>query len=204
MQKAGVILLILLMGLPILLSAQDYNDPSVETDWDDYKYELYAAGDQTFIVTLGVAFPAAFLNQGDTISHQISPPIGGSGSLIYNYYFSSRFFAGIEVSGIFLPTLGGNTLFLIPVGIRVGTQFITGRFEFPIAATVGVSWHRYLNFGHVGIYMKASASAFYRVTSSWAYGVTASWYVLPQWTGNKRENVIGNVATFTLSARYHF
>jgi len=204
MQKAGVVVLILLMGLPILLSAQDNSDPSIETDWDDYKYDLYAAGDQTFIINLGVVFPVIFLNQGNRIAHQISPPVGGSGSLIYNYYLTSRFFIGGEVSGMFLPTLGGNTVFLIPAGIRVGTQFLRGRFEFPISFTLGASWHKYLNFGHFGVFGKVGASAYYRVSNSWAYGLSANWFMIPQFTGNRSQNVIGNVVTFSLSARYHF
>jgi hypothetical protein len=204
MCKAGVILLILLLGLPVLLVAQENTDPSVETDWDDYIYDLYARGDQTFLISVGLITPTLFINNGKAVHHNIHPPMGGTGTIAFNYYFHARFFLGAELSGMFFPTMGGNVLFIIPLGLRAGTQFIVGRFEFPIAAAVGMSWHTYLDLSHYGLYLKAGGSALYRASAHWAFGVTSNWYWFPEWTGNSRENVFGNFLDFTLSARYQF
>jgi len=105
---------------------------------------------------------------------------------------------------MFLPTIGGNTLFLIPIGARVGTQFIVWRFEFPVSLSVGVNWHNFLNETYFGMYAKLGGSAFFRVTSEWAFGISATWGWFPEWTNEPRKNIDGNIVELTVSARYHF
>ena len=200
--KAGIIIIFtLLMGLPALLSAQE--DDPYDDFWDNYVYELFAPGDQVFMVSLGIATPTVFYGSSGRINHQISSA-GGTGTLVFNYYLSSKMFVGAEVSGMFLPTIGGSTLYTIPLGARVGTHFITGRFEFPVAVAAGVVWHTYLDFGNFSFFAKASASALYRVSGNWAFGVTASWYFFPQFTSFSQQNVFGNVMDINLTARYQF
>jgi len=201
--RAGFyILLILLLGLPVMLCAQD--DDSQDDLWDDFAYDAFVKGDRTFTISLGIVFPTVFVNQGEIKYHQIDPPVGGTGSLGINYFFNPRFFIGGEVAGMFLPTLGGNILYVIPLGFRVGTQFILGRFEFPINAVIGMVWRTYMDLGHYGFYLKASASALFRATNDWAFGLTSSWYYFPEWTSKKSEDVFGNIVDLTLIARYQF
>jgi hypothetical protein len=184
----------------MLLTAQD-NNPSFETDWDDYHYELFAPGDQTFLISLGIITP---MNNTGAFNDKIDPPIGGTGSLILNYFLTPRLFIGGEIGGLFLPTIGGGTLFIVPLGIRVGTQFVLdGRFEFPIAAAIGMSWRNYLNLGYFGLYTKASASAFYRTTTYWGFGATVNWYWFPEFRA-QQESIHAHFFDFNLSARYHF
>jgi hypothetical protein len=199
MHKAGSILLLLLIGMPVLLAAQGNDDP----EWDYYD-DIYARGDQTFIISLGTIFPTIFRNNGETIDHKLTPPVGGTGSLAYNYYFTKEFFAGAEIGGMFINTLGSNTLYIIPIGLRGGWQFSFGKFEFPVTAAVGMALHRYLSEGYFGLYLKGGAAAFYRVTNNWSFGINTDWFWLPQWTGDKAKNVYGNMIDLTLSARYHF
>ena len=202
MRKAGIIvLLVLLTGMPVLITAQD-NNPSVETDWDDYQYELYAPGDQTFIISLGVVFPIAFLGDPSADISKISPRIGGTGSLNLNYYLTSSIFVGAEIAGMFLPTIDRETLFIIPLGIKVGTQFIFDRFEFPISGTIGISWRNYLDNSYFGMYMKAGGSAYFRTTTYWGFGLSSNLYWFPEWT--KERSIQGLFLDLTLSARYHF
>jgi len=195
------VILILMTGFPVMLAAQE-DDPAIEPDWIDYSSDLYVAGDQTFIITLGTVFPAGFYNnKGDLIDMKFTPPVGGTGSLVYNYYLSSAFFMGGEVSGMFISTLRQNSLFLVPLGIRLGTQFIAGRFEFPFTLGLGMVWHTYLDYGYYGFYAKAEAAAFFRATSEWSFGITANWSWLPQWSKNPMD---GHFIYTLLSARYHF
>jgi hypothetical protein len=205
MLKAEAIILSILIGFPIMLSAQDESEnPSNEPGWDYYYDDMFTRGDQTFIITLGTIFPTVFLHNGEKINHNISPPIGGTGSLSYNYYLTNHIFAGAEVMGMFLYTLGGNPLFIIPLGARAGYQFNVWRFEIPLNMGMGMVWHRYLNSKYYGFYLKGGASAFFRATLSWSFGINTNWYWLPEWTSDKSMNVYGNVLDITLSARYHF
>ncbi|MDR3020711.1 MAG: outer membrane beta-barrel protein [Treponema sp.] len=205
MRKAGAIFLLLLMGLPILLAAQeDGAEPEVEPDWDEFWTDLYVRGDQTFNISLATVFPAVFLNNGQIIEHKIHPPVGGTGGLSYNYFFNSNVFLGGELSGNFLPTISENFLYIITFGLRGGYQFNIRRFEFPVFAAIGMSWQTYLDLGYYGLYMRGGAGGYFRATSDWSFGLVSSWIWLPQWTDEASKNVDGNVLDLTISARYHF
>ena len=218
LKKAGilpvhVLILLLLMFFPVVLSAQEDGDsqdsdgdPSVESDWyDDLYTDLYVKGDQVFVISLGTIFPAIFGDNKGLINPQFTPPVGGVGSLSYNYYVNSKLFIGGELSGFFIHTLRKNTLFIVPLGARIGTQFILGRFEFPLFYSFGMAWHTYRDYGYYGFYMKAGAGAYFRPMHEWSFVITANmgWY--PQWI--KKDNsfsVNGSFVDVMLSARYHF
>jgi len=199
------LILLLLVCLPVLIYAQEEGDnPSVEDDWEIYEMDLYTAGDQTFIISVGTTFPAVFVNEGRVIPHNFSPPIGGTGALAYNYYLSSNFFVGAEFSFVFNSTLGNNMVYLIPLGARAGYQFNIWRLEFPLNITLGMALHRYLNMSYLGLFMKGGAAAYYRFNADWSFGLTTNWSWFPEWTGDRKRNVDGNLVEVMLSARYHF
>jgi len=205
--------IILLISFPVTLFAQQDDDPSIEDGWDDYFTDLYMRGDQTFIISLGTLFPTVFIGnvaasdediKKGVINPNFKPPVGGTGLLAYNYYLHPKFFVGGEVSGFFIPTLRGHTLFVVPLGLRAGTQFIFGRFEFPVSISLGMCWHTYLDYGYYGLYMKGTGAAYFRATSDWSFGLSTTWGWFPQWTSEPRQNVDGNFVYTMLTARYHF
>jgi hypothetical protein len=219
MQKVRFFLLLLglcwFSGQGAVLFAQEEDeddqdiDVPLETDWFDYVSDTYSRGDQTFNISLGVIFPTIFLNNGSKIDHNFSPPVGGAGTLAYNYYLSSLFFVGGEVSVQFNYTLGKNTVFIIPLGVRAGVQFVISRFEFPLFMVVGVAPQRYLNDGYAGLFLKGGASGFFRFNPDWSFGLNVDWSWYPQWPREDgspvpSKNVDANVLGLTLSARYHF
>ena len=205
MQKATAFFLLLLLS--VSLYAQEDDDDiygPIESDWGIYMPELYSKGDQTFIITLGCVFPAVFVNEGDIIEHNFVPPVGGTGALAYNYFVNSHVSVGAEISGLFNSTLAGNTVFMIPIGLRVGYQFILWRFEFPFTLSLGVNWHRYLNMGYFGYFMKFGGAVYYRFNPDWSFGINTCWGWYPEWTDEPKKNVDGNIIDLTLSVRYHF
>jgi len=208
MHKTRAKLVLLLFFLPFILFAQqddsESNDPSRETDWEDFKTDLYSFGDQTFTISLGVCFPVLFYNNGEKINHNFTPPVGGSGSLSYYFYFNSWFHLGGEINGLFLPTIAKDTLYIIALGIKPGVQFVIWRFEFPLNLTVGMTWHRYLDKVYYGFYMKGGGSVYYRFNPEWSFGITSNWCWFPEWTEDSNKNINGNIVELTLSARYHF
>ena len=207
MRKAGAFfLLLLLVFFSPLLNAQEQEPPDeINPDWGEiYQPEQYTMGDQIFSITLGFVFPVVFFNNGEIKEHNFQPPVGGTGALGYSFFLSPNIFVGGEISGMFLSTLGQNTAFFIPIGIRVGYQFIVWRLEIPLSLTAGVIWHRYLNQGYFGMYIKAGGSVFYRFNADWSFGVNANWCWFPQWTSEPEKNVDGHLAELTLTVRYHF
>ncbi|MDR2964837.1 MAG: hypothetical protein LBU88_03580 [Treponema sp.] len=200
--KAGVIFLIILISLPIQLSAQDSN-PDVD-DWEDFRTELYVRGDQTIIISAGTVFPLIFLNNGKKLEMNFTPPVGGSGSFAYNYYLTSNLFFGGEIAIQFMPSIRNDTLFIVPLGARIGYQFLFGKIEIPISAGFGMSWQRFLNAGYYGIYARGGLGVYFRATTGWSFGLTTNWYWIPQWTNDSERNVDGHMLDLLLSARYHF
>jgi hypothetical protein len=110
---------------------------------------------------------------------------------------------GGELSGSFSGTRGGNMLFMVPFGVRLGYQFLFRRFEFPVSVMFGGASQMYLEKGYFGIILKGSASAFWRFSSDWSFGLNGAWWYVPQWPNNG-QNSYGNFIELTMSARYHF
>jgi hypothetical protein len=202
MRRAQAFLLILLFSFPLLYAQEEDKPP--DGDWDYYNPDSYTRGDQTFIISLGTIFPVVFFNNGTTMNHNFSPPVGGAGTLSYNYFFTPNIFLGGEIGGVFMPTLGNNMLYEILLGARTGYQFYVWRLEFPLNITVGMIWYNYLNFKYYGLYLKGGGAAYFRFNSEWSFGINANWYWLPQWTSEYKKNVDGNMVDIMLSARYHF
>jgi len=218
MRKVQIFLVLLglcwFSGQGTFLYAQDQDDNDedsdypesipIESDWDKYITNLYSKGDQTIIISPGVNFPVLFLNNGKRIAHNIDPPVGGILSLAYTYFFGAHFFLGGGVGFYFDHTLGQNTLFLIPIGIKTGWQFILGRFEFPLDVTGGIIFHRYLDLSYTGFFIKGGVSAYFRFNPDWSFGICGDWNWLPQRPVESNYNIDANLFGLTLSVRYHF
>ena len=143
MPRAWFLLLILLFVFPPIFAQGWSGDDTeespaipVDPDWyDDYNISIYSRGDRTFSMTLGIIFPTVFSNIPNN-DHGLST-VGGTGALSFNYFLTSNIFVGGEISGKFSFTRQGNSLFIIPMGARIGYQFVYRRFEFPVSLMVG-------------------------------------------------------------------
>ena len=186
-----------------------YDGIPYEDDWEGYISDPYTRGDQTFTISLGLSIPTVFVNKGKAIDHNFEPPVGGTGSLAYTYFFGSHLFVGGEIGVVINGTLAKGSIFLVPIGLRAGWQFVFRRFEFPLFAVIGFAPQRYLNLNYVGLFMKGGGGAFYRFNPDWSFGLNVDWNWYPQWPlengkPNRDKNVDANILGITLSARYHF
>jgi hypothetical protein len=181
-----------------------------ETDWEDYRPDLYTRGDKTFTISAGVVFPTLFLDhEGKQIKRPNFTAVGGAGSLAFTYFLGPHFFLGGEVGVNINSTLAENMIFIVPLGVRAGWQFILRRFEIPLTMVVGVAPQRYLNLGYAGLFVKGGVSVYYRFNPDWSFGANADWFWYPQWPMEDgkpapSKNVDANIIGVTLSARYHF
>jgi len=206
MRKAAAFLLIMLISFP-LLYAQDFDSPPDDApggDWDFYNQNALSRGDQTFIISVGMVFPLMFINNGKTLKNNFYPPLGGGGSLSYNYFLTRNIFLGGELNGSFLPTIGNNMFYGILLGARAGYQFYIWRLEIPFNVSVGMTWQRFLGNRYYGMFLKGGGAAYFRFNSEWSFGVHSNWYWLPQWTNDSSKNVDGHMVDFLFSVCYHF
>jgi hypothetical protein len=188
-------------GVPLF--AQDSNDEETpEDDWEGVVPSLYASGEQNFVITLGVTLPPLFTSSGGTVPSNVK--VGGTGSLAYNYFVTRHVFVGGEISGMFAGTLGKNMLYIIPFGLRLGYQFVLGKFEFPLALMIGGAPQTYLDTNYFGLFLKPSASVFFRFNPDWSFGFNTAWWFVPEWTKDSKKNMNAHFLELTLSARFHF
>jgi hypothetical protein len=206
-------ILLLLIGLCPLAAQSgedDWDDGSGDEipadDWVGFMPNLYSRGDQAFGISFGVVLPTFFVASGGEVLPR-NIVIGGTGSLSYDYFFGAHLFAGGELQGMFAPTKGDHMLFMIPVTVRVGWQFIIKRFEFPLSLGIGFAAQQFKtskSYGYTGFFAKPRASAFFRFNPDWSFGITTAWWWVPQIIKNSDDSVHGHFFEATLAVRYHF
>jgi len=182
----------------------------IESDWSRIP-TLYTWGDQNFCINLGLVIPLFFVEQNRGRQKK-QMNLGGMGSLGYNYFLGPHLFIGGELTGMFASTVGENMYYIVPIGFRVGYQFIVGRFEFPLYGVIGVAPQSYDQRSYLGFFAKPAAGAYFRFNSDWSFGLGASYWWVPQWTSKIREgdnvsskiNIHGFFLEISLAVRYHF
>jgi hypothetical protein len=202
--------LLIIAGLCPLAAQDAWNDEPAdgeevpaEDDWSGFMPSLYSMGDQTFSIALGIVVPAVFTNgNGDILARNMT--IGGAGSLSYDYFLSSHISVGGELQGMFAPTLGNHMLYVIPISLRAGYQFVLGRFEIPLSLGLGIAPQKFLEFDHLSFFLKPRAAVFFRFNPDWSFGINTAWWWIPQVNAKPEESVNGHFFEATIAARYHF
>jgi hypothetical protein len=199
--------MILLVGLFFPLSAQESEEEDdddegilpIESDWSVINADLYSRGDKIFAINAGPIFPLFFTDSSGLLDNKVY--IGGAFNLSYNWFLNAHLFFGGEAGFMFAPTWGKNMLFMVPFGLRAGYQFVVWRFEFPVSLMVGLAPQKKQAEEFFGLVAKAQTAAYWRALPSWSFGLTGTWWLVPQWADH---TVLGNFVELTVSARYHF
>ena len=201
-----LVLMMLILISGFCLSAQETvpeespDDAPPDSGMVDIISAPFSRGDRNFVISLGAIIPTIF---GGLENNEHGLSLGGVGSLAFNYFITPNIFIGGELGGMFSGTRGGNMLYVVPFGARIGYQFWFQRFEIPVSLMLGAAPERYLGKGYIGPIAKGSASAFWRYNPEWSFGLNSVWWLLPQWPKNG-NNATGNFLELTLSARHHF
>lgn len=203
-------LFVLLLVFPLLgLFSQEQappnenpESPPIGSERDDYNITMYSRGDKTFTISLGVLIPTIIAGKGmDDNEHGLK--VGGTGSLAFNFFLTSNIFLGGELGGMFMATRAKNMLYMVPMGARVGYQFVYRRFEFPVSVLVGFAPQKYLESNYGGLIIKPGLSVFWRFNPDWSFGLNGNWWFVPQ-RPKDGQKALGNFLELTLAARYHF
>ncbi|MDR2553456.1 MAG: hypothetical protein LBD31_09890 [Treponema sp.] len=188
--------------------SEDEGRVPIESDWSGVS-TLYSRGDQIFSIGLGLA-KALFYADQEKGYLESNMNLGGMGALGYSSFLGPHLFWGLELGGMFASTLGENMYYIVPMGFRIGTQFVYRSFEFPLSFMVGMAPQSHQKISYLGLFAKPSAGIFFRFHSEWSLGLSSSFWWVPQWTRKEREehsgfvNVHGFFLEFSLGIRYHF
>ncbi|MDR1127310.1 MAG: hypothetical protein LBL06_04190 [Treponema sp.] len=199
MYKAIAFFLIVFCLFPTF--AQDEEEVPIE-EWDVEAPSLYTSGEQNFAISVGLVLPLFFNGrEGQTVNNVNA---GSMLSLAYNYYLASHFFLGGEIGGMFAATLGENMLYIVPFGLRIGYEFVLGRFEFPFSVMFGAATQKYLETDYFGFFLKPMVSIFFRFSPDWSFGLNSAWWIVPEWVSESRKDITGHFLEITISVKYHF
>jgi hypothetical protein len=177
-------------------------DLPITSEWGGMPLTGYTRGDKLFNINAGIIVPLFFLSaSGDLMLNKLYA--GGILSLAYHYFLNSNLFFGAILQWSFAQTLGENFLYLVPIGVTLGYQFVVNRFEFPVSITLGGMSEQYLTYNGYWPFLKPQAACFFRFNSNWSFGMNTAWFLVPQWSNTPEKNATGNFMEITLSARYH-
>jgi hypothetical protein len=189
------------IGPGLFLAVAQEGELPIDSEWPEISPDVYSRGDKFFSISLGPLIPLPFIKESTSYKSKIK--VGGTLSLSYNYFFTSHVFFGGELGGMFAQTIAKDFIYIVPMGLRAGYQFILGRFEIPLTLMIGFAPQVRLEENYGGLFVKPSASFFWRFYPDWSFGLNTAWWFVPQWP-KEGINVYGNFLEVTLSARYHF
>ncbi len=173
------------------------------TDDEEFVYKMNQKGDQ-------------FIKLGLMVDIPLRPAIpqlgvGFSGTLGYMRFLTGNFAVGGDASFAYMPTIGENTITLIPLMARVMYQFAFHKFEVPIMLGIGGAFESYVGDMYFGLIIKPEIGFFYRHSPSWSVGLTAGCSLMPQWANSEKgpwwkvtSSYFGVIMDAGVTVRYHF
>lgn len=189
---------IIALTLCLLLTAAQVFCQDKPAD-DIYVYESNGRGDQILRVSMLLSFP---MNYNKNLN------FGGGAELSYYRFLNTHLALGGELSALFNTTVGGRVLTSIPVCFGVFYQPYFDRLEFPVGISAGLTYSTCGSDSYFpGPILKANAGAFFRISESWSFGLSASYSWMPEWWINEdnelKYDYLSSVAP-SIIARYHF
>ncbi|ULQ60604.1 hypothetical protein K7I13_04805 [Brucepastera parasyntrophica] len=202
--KRSIFLLFFLLSTITALAAQ--TGPETEqTPLPEsvYEYEPIRVGDQFMRVGLGADFPL-FFQSSDGINTTTNLKIGGTGSIGYSRFVTSRIALGGEINFAFNSTLGQNILFYLPVLFKASYVFVAGRFHIPISVALGMAFQSYNSVTYFGMAFKPEVGVYFQYNPDWSFGISSAWNILPQLYKENRYNRTAHLLDVLASVRFHF
>ena len=200
--KGRLLLLPLLLLLVLPLAAQ-------EEEPENPGPTLYQLGDQVFNINLGLFVPLWYRNPGDFSTASTNLSLGGTGSLEYASFINPDMTLGLSLKGMFAYTPTDRLLSMFPITGKL-TYYLQDAypFEFPLFVHAGLSISRLEDETFYGPTIMPGAGVIWNMSSSWGFGLNATYWWVPMWYGPNDENAsmsrFGNFLDFSLSASYHF
>ncbi|HEY9054284.1 MAG TPA: hypothetical protein VIO60_05640 [Rectinemataceae bacterium] len=195
--KRTVVLAFVLVGFLVSVHAQEQ---------DDLFGGLHRKGSQMISLSTGGGIPLFILPTDASATEPYPLGVGASFSLSYDYFLANRFALGGSLTGAFNTTVGGRTLFLAPLALRLGYWWGRSPVEFRAGTDLGFCIMRLSGNGVITPFAKAGAGAFVQVSEAWSVGGQTYWWFIPELhTGSYASlNRFANILEISIGALYHF
>jgi len=186
----------LLLYLAALVWAQD----------GSYAMENRKKGSQSIELSPGGFLPLFVLDSTYALYPQTNMNPGAVFGIQYRYMLSPHIAVGGSLSGSFVTTIGGRTLFLAPICATASWLGGSDALEFDLSLEAGLNIMRLSGNGLISPIVKAGAGLSRYISDAWSIGGRFSWWFVPELHTGAYANLnsYGNFLEFGISARYHF
>ncbi len=189
-------LLSIISMLVILCSACIYADEQGDEYDDGYVYTQNGKGDRMFKFGLDGFAPLNFNNK---------LYFGGAVNLGFYQFLNTWLAIGGETTLSYNASIGNKVLITAPITFGVIAQPTAGKMEFPLGAGIGIGYETWQSMQYFpSLVARANAGAFYRINEAFSVGSEATFFWIPQWVADSKQNYNGLFLSFSISARYHF
>lgn len=163
----------------------------------------YLPGEQTIGIAIGLQIPSFILPKTDQGASNIS--LGGNFGFSYQYFVARGFAIGGDLSASFNSTIGGSSVFILPLGMTAAYWWTKLPFEFSIMGEGGVYMMRENQQGIFDPFAKAGFGAYWRVSSGWSLGIQPSFWFIPEIHYGKYSSLTqyGGFIDTSIAAVYH-
>ncbi len=163
-------------------------------------------GDQSITIIGGGFIPLFVLNNTGTLIATPNMSPGAVFGLAYRYMLGKHVGIGGTITGSYVTTVGGGTLFLAPIGFSASWVGGTELLEFEGSTELGMNIMRLYGNGIISPYAKVGAGLSRYINSSWSIGAKVNWWFVPElhFGAFGNLNSYANFLEFSAGATYHF
>lgn len=138
----------------------------------------FLPGEQTIGIAAGLHIPAFLVPVTGGGAGNLS--LGGSFAFSYQYFVARGFAVGGNIAAAFNSTIGGASLFTLPLGATAAYWWTKLPFEFSVLAEAGAYMMRENGQGIIDPFAKAGVGAYWRIAPSWSVGLQSSLWFIPE------------------------
>jgi opacity protein-like surface antigen len=167
---------------------------------------LRKKGDQSITILAGGFIPLFVLDSTGALISPSNMYPGASFDVQYRYMLGNHIGVGGSISGSFVTTIGGGTLFFAPIGATAAWIGGGDPLEYEFSTELGMNIMRLYGNGLIEPYAKLGAGLSRYVTSTWGIGAKVSWCFFPEFHFGTYSslNSYANFLEFSIGASYHF
>jgi hypothetical protein len=131
--------------------------------------------------------------------------LGSSFSFSYQYFIARGWAIGGSLSAAFNSTIGGSSLFTLPLGVTASYWWTKLPLEFTLGAEAGAYLMRENGKGMFGPFGKVGGGAYWRISPSWGIGIQTNLWLVPEihYGDYASLSQFGGFVETSLSAVYH-
>ncbi len=166
-------------------TSSTYDEPSEVTEDSTAAFAEdappeYEMGDQIFTLTLGPHFHLGTGFPGGKPEPYSRNGWGGSGSIGWESFLARNHSIGVQLGYMFSKAKDGEFVNSIPLVARYNWYVVSGKFDLPLSAALGINVLSKGDQVFVGPIMKLGAGFIFDIDQHWELGVTLDYWLIPE------------------------